>query len=198
MRSNILWPGLTLTVACVVAVGCSQAPSGSAKESSAAAPKGKTEAAAAQKHDHNAPGKHGGQQQLLGNHEYHAELARNETTGEVSLYITDGDFKPVAVPEKEVFLTVSVAGQPKEFTLSGDANPPEGQPRFVAVDKQLCEAIEKAEGGVRLNATIKGKPYAATYTATGHTDHDHGHGEKTAGKHDEHPGEKHADKHDKH
>jgi hypothetical protein len=191
MRCNFLWLGLAVTVACAIAVGCSQAPSGS-KTTPADAAKDKTEAVA-HKHDHNAPGKHGGQQQLLGNHEYHAELARNEETGEVALYVTDAEFNPVKVPEKEAFLTVSVAGQPKEFTLSSDANPPDGQPRFVLVDKQLSEAIEKAEGGVRLNVTIKGKPYAATYTAAGHADHDHDHGEKTADKHDEHPGEKHAE-----
>lgn len=196
MRRNILWLGLTATMACVVAVGCSQAPTGDVKEAAAAA-KGKTEAPAAPKHDHNAPGKHGGQQQLLGNHEYHAELADNDSNGEVAIYITDGEFKPVAVPEKELFLTASIAGQPKEFTLVADANPPDGQPRFVLVDKQLCEAVCKGKDGVRLNATIKGKPYAATYKASADAEHDHAHGEKAADKHDEHPGEKHANEHEK-
>jgi hypothetical protein len=191
MRYDNLWLGLMVSMACVVAGGCTQAPSGGSPDP-AAVSKEKAEVAAAPKHDHNAPGKHGGQQQLLGNHEYHAELVHNETTGEVVLFISDGEFKPVAVPEKEVFLTASVAGQPKEFTLSGDANPPEGQPRFVLVDKELCDAICKAGEGVRLNATIKGKPYAANYTAAGHDDHEHENGERDGDKHDEHPGEQHA------
>jgi hypothetical protein len=177
MRYDILWLGLAGAMAFATAGGCTQAPSDGAKGS--ASQQAKVETTAAPKHDHNAPGKHGGQQQLLGNHEYHAELARNETTGEVAIYITDSEFKPVPVPEKEVFLTVSVAGQPKEFTLPSDASPPEGQPRFVVTDKQLSEAIEKAEGGVRMNATLKGKPYAATYTASGHVGHEH----ETEGEH---------------
>jgi hypothetical protein len=187
MRFNILGLGLSIAAACLIAgSGCTQAPSGSPTES-AATPKAPADAAP-HKHDHNAPGKHGGQQQLLGNHEYHAELAHNEATGEVALYITDGEFKPVAAPEKEIFLTASVAGEPKEFTLPADANPPPGEPRFVLVDKQLCELVCKAEGGLRLNATINGKPYAATYTASAHADHD-------ADEHDDHPGEKHAEEH---
>ena len=192
MRCNMLWLGLTMAVACMIATGCTQAPSGGAKES-AAVPKGKTEAAAAPKHDHSAPGKHGGQQHLLGNHEYHAELADNDATGEVAVYITDAEFKPVAVPEKEMFLTATIDGQPKEFTLKSETNPPGGQPRFVLADKQLCDAVCKGKGGVRLNATIKGKPYAATYTPSGDAGHEHG----DADKHDEHPGEKQADEHSK-
>jgi hypothetical protein len=195
MRCNMLWLGLTVAVACAVAVGCTQAPSGNPKSPSAA-PKDKDKVEpVAHKHDHNAPGKHGGQQQLLGNHEYHAELADNDETGEVAVYITDAELNPVAVPEKELFLTASIEGQPKEFTLKGDANLSEGQPRFVLVDKQLCDAVCKGKDGVRLNATIKGKPYAATYTTSGHADHVHG--EMDADKHDEHPGEKQADEHSK-
>jgi hypothetical protein len=190
MRCNILWFGLTVAVACVVAGGgCTPGPSSAPKDKDKAEP-------VAHKHDHNAPGKHGGQQQLLGNHEYHAELADDDTTGEVAVYITDAEFNPVAVPEKEMFLTTTIDGQPKEFTLSGDVNPPGGQPRFVLVDKQLCDAVCKGEGGVRLNATIKGKPYAATYTASDHADHEHA--EKNADKHDEHSGEKHTDEHADH
>ena len=181
MRCNILWLGLTVAVACAVAGGgCTPGPSSAPKDKDKVEP-------VAHKHDHNAPGKHGGQQQLLGNHEYHAELADNDATGEVAVYITDAEFNPVAVPEKELFLTAIVDGQPKEFTLSGETNPPGGQPRFVLVDKQLCDAVCKGKGGVRLNATIKGKPYAATYTTSGHADHEH----------DEHPGDKHADEHSK-
>jgi len=166
MRCNNLWLGLTLTVACAIAGGgCTPSPSGAPKDS-AGTPKEKAETVA-HKHDHNAPGKHGGQQQLLGNHEYHAELADNDATGEVAIYITDGEFNPVTVPEKEMFLTAVIAGQSKEFTLVSDTSPPAGQPRFVLVDKQLCDAVCKGEGGVRLNATIKGKPYAATYTTSG-------------------------------
>lgn len=179
MRCNILCFGLTAAVVCMVAgSGCAPSP--------APSPKAKEEKAepVAHKHDHNAPGKHGGQQQLLGNHEYHAELTRNEATGEVAIYITDSQFNPVAVPEKEMFLTVAVAGQPTECTLTAQPNPPGGEPRFVFVDKQLSEAIEKAEGGVRLNAIIKGKPYAATYTAAAHSDHEHD--GKRADEHDHH------------
>jgi hypothetical protein len=191
MRCNLLWIGLMVVVACAASViGCKPESSDVSKDKVVAAP---------HKHDHNAPGKHGGQQQLLGNHEYHAELAHNETTGEVAIYVTDAEFIPVAVPEKTIFLTAIIDGQPKEFTLSGETNPSGaagGEPRFVLVDKQLCDAIGKGKDAVRLNATIKGKPYAATYTVSGHADHEHG--EKHADEHDEHPGEKHADEHDGH
>ena len=193
MYCNNLWLGLTVAVTCAIAgSGCTPSPS-DAPKTSVSAPKDKAEPAAP-KHDHSAPGKHGGQQQLLGNHEYHAELADNDTTGEVAIYITDGEFKPVTVPEKEMFLTAVVAGQPKEFTLVSDTNPPDGQPRFVLADKQLCDAVCKGGEGLRLNAMIKGKPYAATYTTSASTNHEHG--EKNTDKHDEHPGEKHADEHD--
>jgi hypothetical protein len=185
MRCNMLWLGLAVAVVCVVAGGgCTPAPSSAPKDKDTAEP-------VAHKHDHNAPGKHGGQQQLLGNHEYHAELADNDATGEVAVYITDAELNPVAVPEKEMFLTATIDGQPKEFALTSETNPPEGQPRFVLADKQLCEVVCKGEGSVRLNATIKGKPYAATYSTSGHADHEHG--EKHADEHDEHPGEKHAE-----
>jgi hypothetical protein len=184
MRCNILWLGLM--VVCVVAGGgCTPGPSSAPKDKDKVEP-------VAHKHDHNAPGKHGGQQQLLGNHEYHAELADDDATGEVAVYITDAELNPVAVPEKEIFLTAIVDGQPKEFKL---INAPGGQPRFALVDKQLCDAVCKGKDGVHLNATIKGKPYAATYTTSGHADHEHG--KETAHEHDQHPGEKHADEHDK-
>ena len=195
MRCNHLWLGLTLAAACAITGGgCTQSPS-KPPNASVHAPQD-TAGTVVHKHDHNAPGKHGGQQQLLGNHEYHAELVDNDVTGEVAIYITDGEFTPVTVLEKEMFLTATIAGQPKEFTLVNDAHPAAGQPRFVLVDKELCEAVCKGKGGVRLNATIKGKPYAATYTTSGHADHEHD--EKSADKHDEHPGEKHTDEHDNH
>jgi hypothetical protein len=181
MRCNNLWLGLAVTAMCMAsAAGCSQCPSDVAKAPADAAKVAGEHAE--HKHDHNAPGKHGGQQQLLGNHEYHAELAHNEATAEVAVYITDAEFTAVAVPEKEMFLTALVGGQSKEFTLAADPHPADNQPRFVLVDKQLCEAVCDGPDGVRLNATLKGKPYAATYTPSAHADHEHEHEKESAHK----------------
>jgi hypothetical protein len=180
MRCNILWLGLTVAACAAAMLGCTPgAP--------APAPKEKAAETAVHKHDHNAPGKHGGQQQLLGNHEYHAELAHNDATGEVAIYVTDADFKPVAVPEKEIYLTATIAGQPKEFTLHNEAGKQDAAPRFVVVDKQLNDVIDAGKSSVRLNATLKGKPYAATYEVKPHAEHEHG--DKHADEHDEHHGE---------
>lgn len=175
MRCNVLCLSLVVAMAGVLTSGCTQAPPETPKTPAATAKDG--EEPAAHKHDHGAPGKHGGPQQLLGNHEYHVELTHNEDSGEVAVYVTDADLKPVEVPEKTVFLTAVVDGKSKEFTLNGE-NPAGGQPRFVVVDKQLAEIICDGKGGVRLNAKIKGKPYAATYDAAAHGDHDHEHGDK--------------------
>jgi hypothetical protein len=183
MRCRTRWFYLVVVMVCAAgSMGCNRAGAPPAAD----APK----ADVAIKHNHGAPGPHGGPRPTLGNHEYHAELTHDESSGEVAVYITDGQYKQVSVPEQELYLTVAVAGKPKEFVLVNDAKQkatPAAETRFVLVDKLLAGAIgDKAN--VQMNATIKGKPYAAAFAAASQAhddddDDDHGHA------HDEKPGD---------
>lgn len=183
MQCKATWRGLALVAGALYLGGCG--PS-AASRPAASAPTEKPAPAAA--HDHDAPGKHGGQQQLLGNHEYHAELVCVEKSGEVAIYLSDGQFRPVAASSPEVFLTAMIDGRPKEFRLVAEAKG-SGEPRFVLVDGVLCRAILHGEGGVRFNATLQGKPYAATFQASKEHDHDKDHDK-------DHDHDAHGDTHD--
>lgn len=128
---------------------------------------------------------------VLGDHAYHAELFQNKTSGEVAVAISDGEFHPVSVPEKELFLTVTVQGQPKEFTLAQAEPGKEGKARFVLVSKELCDALGTNAKGAHLNATVKGKPYSASFG-----DKPHRHGKPGAAEDDHDHGDDHDHDHD--
>jgi hypothetical protein len=187
MRCSAAWFGVVLVMVWAMGTaGCNRAPAPTKSD----APQGATPV----KHDHGAPGVHGGPRPVLGNHEYHAELTHNEASGEVAVYITDAQYKSVPVPEKELFLTVAIAGKPREFKLANDVKQngaPPRETRFVLVDKQLCAAVGKAgEAGVRMNAVVHGKPYTTTFASQTHDDDDHDHD-----AHGEKPGHDHAKQH---
>lgn len=140
-----------------------------------AAPGGKQDAKADAHHDdHDADHDEDAHEKVpptvvLGDHAFHAELALDEATGEVAVLISDGNFKPAAVPEKELFLTVAVDGKPKEFSLKqSEPSDPTKKARFAIVDKDLCKSLAPSAKGARINATIRGAAYAATFADKAH------------------------------
>ncbi len=113
----------------------------------------------------------------LGNEEYHAELAHDDDSHRVTIYILDSAAKKnVPIEEGEVTINLTVDGKPQQFKLP--AKPMEGESqgkasRFEVSDETLCHAVcEDPNAKGRLNVTIDGKPYVGDIT---HADHDHEH-----------------------
>ena len=123
---------------------------------------------------HHEHGPHGGHIIDLGDHEYRAEVAMDEESRQVTVYLLEHDTDdPLAVDAESITLNLMVNEQPTQVTLQ--ANPQEGDPegrasRFQAPGDQIPEAvhdIEELEG--ELAVQIGEKSY------TGELGHDHGH-----------------------
>lgn len=138
--------------------------------------KDKVEAKEEHAHDHPSEGPHGGHLIELGNEEYHAELAHDDASKTVTVYILDSKAKtPVPIAETELTLNLVVDGTPQQAKLA--AAPQEGEAegkssRFSIVDEQLLETLEGPKTTGRLNVTIDDKPYTGEIV---HEAHDHGH-----------------------
>lgn len=122
---------------------------------------------------HPEEGPHQGHLIELGEEEYHAELAHDEATKTVTIYLLDKTAK-VAVPiaDPEIVLNLVVDGQPLQAKLI--AAPQEGDPagqssRFSLTDEKVLEALEAPKTTGRLNLSIGGKPYIG---AVEHHDHE--------------------------
>jgi hypothetical protein len=116
-------------------------------------------------HDHAHEGPHGGHLiELGGSEEYHAELAHDDKTNTVTIYLLGSNAKDkVTSAEKELTLNLTVAGKPLQFKLP--AAPDEGDAagessRFQLSDASLLEAIEAEGAKGRLNVKIGDKSYS--------------------------------------
>jgi hypothetical protein len=126
-------------------------------------------------HDQKAP--HGGHLIELGrNHEYHAELLDDHKTETVTIYMMDGDMKPLAIPEPSVSLILSEGENNETFELL--ANQKGSAAEFSSQDEKLMAMIEKEKVQCKLRVTLDGKSFTGAFThlAHGHEDsdgHDH-------------------------
>ena len=82
------------------------------------APPAAKPAAKADAHEHAEVGPHKGALIELGEEEYHAEFVLDEKTHTVSIYLMDGAVKNyVAIPAKEITVTLKHDGKPESFKL---------------------------------------------------------------------------------
>ena len=121
------------------------------------------EAKAGAEHAHPEEGPHHGHLIELGEEEYHAELAHDDKTKTVTIYLLDKEAKKtVAIPDMEIVLNLMVDGTPLQAKLA--ASPQEGDPegessRFTITDETVLEAHDAPKTTGRLRVTIAGKEY---------------------------------------
>lgn len=164
-RKTLFLVALT-TVAGLGIAGC--------KPSAPPAPASETTKA---EHDHPSEGPHHGILVELGTTgEYHAEVAHDDATKTVTIYLLGKDAKtPVAIEEPELTLNLVVAGEPLQAKFP--ASPQEGDPpgkssRFALMDEKVLEAHDAEKTTGKLNVTIEGTQYTGTLENHGHG-HDH-------------------------
>lgn len=113
----------------------------------------------------------------LGEEEYHAELAHDDATKTVTVYLLDKEAKnPVAIADPEITLNLVVGGKPLQakLTASPQAGDPEGQAsRFTITDETVLEAHDAPKTTGRLNVTINGKAYSGVVEPHDHGEHKH-------------------------
>lgn len=140
--------------------------------------------------EHAEIGPHGGVLIELGlKHEFHAELLHNEKTGEVIVYLLDGDAKnPVAIDDQEILINVRFPDGGRQFPLKADAD--QGDPsgvssRFVSKDRELGDALHHEQAQSQLVLNIDGKPFRGTIEHRHDHGHEHGHNHGHDGGHDD-------------
>lgn len=126
---------------------------------------------------HAEEGPHHGHLIELGEEEYHAELAHDDKTKTVTVYLLDKEAKAaVAIPDKEILLNLMVDGKPLQAKLAAD--PQDGDPegkasRFTITDETVVEAHDAPKTTGRLKVTIGGKEYSGTVEHKAHGEHKH-------------------------
>ncbi|MGA2015890.1 MAG: hypothetical protein ABSH26_02980 [Opitutaceae bacterium] len=110
-----------ITVATVLAAGCSRPPASSGLP---------------HRHEHHPP--HGGTPVVLGDEAYHVELVLDATAGTLQAFILDGEMENfVRIPAPSVEIVADVGGAPRTLVLSAVANPATGE---TVGDTSLFEA----------------------------------------------------------
>ena len=148
--------------------------------------------------EHKAP--HGGTLVALGDHQYHAEIAWDETAKTITVYVLDGEAeKAVPIDAKEIVLAIGIGknAETHKFTAKPQENDGDGKcSRFVSSDKALFDKFHDSEstsGQIDLPIGEKTFPGVVAHDHHDH-DHDHDHGEKGEHKHDEKGDHKHEKK----
>jgi len=157
-----------------MAAGCSQNPGGPAAPAAPAETNGQ--------HAHGSTGPQGGHLIELGNGKYHAELAHDETSGEVTIYLLDAQARS-AVPIEAAALVINLkhGDEAEQFELA--ASPAEGDPpgmssRFASRDAALAERLDQAGADAQLVVPIQGQQLRGRIEHAEH-DHDHPDGDHT-------------------
>lgn len=128
-------------------------------------------------HAHPTEGPHHGHLIELGEEEYHAELAHDEATKTVTIYLLDKEAKaPVGIADAEIMLNLVVDGQPMQAALT--AAPQSGDEAgmasaFSKADEALLEALEAEKTTGQVNVTINGKEYVGKVEHHEHGAHEH-------------------------
>ena len=138
--------------------------------------------------EHKAP--HGGTLVALGDHQYHAEIAWDETAKTITVYVLDGEAeKAVPIDVEEIVLAVGIGkdAETHKFTAKPQENDGDGKcSRFVSSDKALFDKFHDSEstsGQIDLPIGEKTYPVVVAHDHHDH-DHDHDHGEKGEHKHE--------------
>jgi hypothetical protein len=129
-------------------------------------------------HEHDAEGPHHGHLIELGAGDYHAELAHDDATKTLTIYLLGKDAKtPVTIPDPELTLNLVVADEPIQVKLPAarqDSDPEGKSSRFSVMDEQAVEAHDADKTTGRLTVTIDGKDYPGKFENLGHGHaHDH-------------------------
>ncbi len=172
-RDRVLGCGKALVSICAMVASLMMAGCDGADPGNATAPPNAPESGD-EDHKGHGPGPHGGHVIELGrNHEYHAELARDEDSGTVSVYIMDGGMKELAVAQTSISLSLTAGGESVSAELKGRADK---NSQFVSTDESLSKTLEHhgdLKGKIRL--TIDGVQYVGNIDAHSHGSHDHAH-----------------------
>ncbi len=138
--------------------------------------------------EHKAP--HGGTLVALGDHQYHAEIAWDETAKTITVYVLDGEAeKAVPIDVEEIVLAVGIGkdAETHKFTAKPQENDGDGKcSRFVSSDKALFDKFHDSEstsGQIDLPIGENTFPVVVAHDHHDH-DHDHDHGEKGEHKHE--------------
>lgn len=159
-------PLLILTISLALA-GCTKAPATARHEHD---------------HEHAKPGPHGGHLIELGEEAYHGELAHDDPTHKVTVYLLDGAAEktpPAGELPKSVTLRFTMEGKdkPVDYVLNESSTG-----RYDLTDEVLCAVLDgETELKLELLATIAGKEYRGTlehHAHEGHHHHHHGSAEK--------------------
>jgi hypothetical protein len=141
--------------------------------------------AAAPGHDHPEEGPHGGHLIELGEGAYHAELAHDEATHTVTVYLLDADGRsPIGADDREITLQLFQGGRFVDYMLAAA----EGASTFSLVDEKLCDTLLHAdETRGRLRVAIDGKQQTGTieHHAHAHEGHEQGHSNHAGHGHDD-------------
>ena len=117
--------------------------------------------------DHSAP--HGGHLIELGrNHEYHAELVDDHQAATVTVYLMDGEMKPLAIGAESVSLVVTAGEETKTFELPVLDSGTE----YSLQDAGLISMLDQENASGKLRVKIEDTPYTGNFD---HHDHDHDH-----------------------
>ena len=120
--------------------------------------------------DHGDTGEHGGHIIELGSdHEYHAELVDDHKTETVTVYMMDGDMKPLSIEQTAVTLILTAGDESQTYELPAAAG---STSEFSLSDKELLKMMDAENASGKLRVTIDDKPFSGTFD---HHAHDHEH-----------------------
>ena len=165
--------GLVLTIALVVAIPFATTGCGKTEKKT----DDKTDAGKNEKGGHPTEGPHHGILVELGDDEYHGEVAHDDKTATVTVYILDGAAKKqVPIDAKEVVINLKHDGKPEQFKLPAlpDKDDPQGKSsRFQLKDKELVEAHDAEGADAKLTVRISGKSFTGNIAPAGKAGHKH-------------------------
>lgn len=128
---------------------------------------------------HPEEGPHHGHLIELGKEDYHAELAHDETTHTVTIYLLDSSAKEsVPIEASELLVNLSSGEKPAQYSLPAmpDSSDPSGKfSRFQLKDEALCDSICAPNAKGRVNVQIAGKTYSGVIEKISHEGHAHKH-----------------------
>ncbi len=147
-------------------------------------------------HGHSELGPNGGHIIDLGHdHEYHAELLDDHKTEAITIFMHDGDLKPMKIAQEKVTLVLTAGGESNSFELTA-LEEGEGS-AFRSEDANMMKMIDSGKAKGKLRVTIKDKPFSGSFVHEAHGHGDHAHGEHAEGEGHDHD-EGHAKDHDDH
>jgi len=109
-------------------------------------------------------------------HKYALEIIDDETTGLVTVFLTDAHFESIAIDATEVQLNFIIEGAPKVFTLIRTEQEAGKPATFTLTDPELAALIcEGWQGNAIASVEISGKPNNAKLIKLGEQGGQHVH-----------------------